>query len=461
MWMIYLAGEMKKSTTKKQDLIQSVVDNLPGLVFRVVNDGKWTFKFASQGAFALLGYAPEELVSATAFRKLIPNEDQKENRRVLSQISKEKPSYEVVYRIRTAPGKIKWVKEEGTGVYSEAGQLVALDGFLVDITDQKTAEIELREENLRLKSSIRNRHGLDKLIGKSMVMKEIYDLIIKAAGTSANIVITGESGTGKELAARAIHNLSSRSKMPFVVVNCSAIPENLLESEFFGYRKGAFSGALTDRRGLLDAVAGGTLFLDEVGEIPLNMQAKLLRALDGDGYTPIGDTEVRTSDFRLIVATNQHLDELVGSGQMREDFYYRINTVCLRMPPLRERKDDILMLSDYFLEKFSDPGKDPKLPENAKSTLINYSWPGNVRELQNVISRFLTINKIELAGKMVSRKRDKKDSRKGLVGGIEKLEKQAILDALKRNNWHIGKSAADLGFSRRTMQRRMIKYDLR
>ena len=145
--------------------------------------------------------------------------------------------------------------------------------------------------------------------------------------------------------------------MPFVVVNCSAIPENLLESEFFGYRKGAFSGALTDRKGLLDVAGGGTLFLDEVGEIPLQMQAKLLRALDGDGYTPIGDTNVRTSEFRLIVATNQDLDELVGTGRMRDDFYYRINAVCLRMPPLRERKDDILMLAEYFLKKFSSAGE--------------------------------------------------------------------------------------------------------
>ena len=147
---------------------------------------------------------------------MIPKKDQKENKRVLSKISMEKPHYEVIYRVRTAPGKIKWVKEEGTGVFSNDGELIALDGFLVDITKQKTAKLELREENLRLKSSIRDRHGLDKLIGKSMVMKEVYDLILKAAGTNATIVITGESGTGKELAARAIHKMSGRSKMPFV-----------------------------------------------------------------------------------------------------------------------------------------------------------------------------------------------------------------------------------------------------
>lgn len=452
---------MKKSTKEKQDLITSVVDNLPGLVFRVMNDGEWTFKFASRGAQALLGYSPEELVSATTFRKMIPEIEQENNERVLSQVSQEKPHYEVVYRIRKASGKIKWVKEEGTGVFSDTGELVALDGFLFDITDQKNAEIELREENIRLKSSIRDRHGLDKLIGKSMVMKDVYDLIIKAAGTNATIVITGESGTGKELAARAIHNLSSRSKMPFVVVNCSAIPENLLESEFFGYRRGAFTGAVSDREGLLDAAGGGTLFLDEVGEIPQLMQTKLLRALDGDGYTPIGDTRVRKSEFRLIAATNQDLEELVGNGRMREDFYYRINAVGLRMPPLRERRDDISMLADYFLERFTDSDVKPELSEKEKSKLISYTWPGNVRELQNVISRYLTINKIELQSKAASPVVDKKDSQAGLTDDMKKLEKQAILEALKRNHWHIGNSAADLGFSRRTMQRRMVKYDLR
>ena len=450
-----------KKTHLKKQLLNNVLDNLPGLVFRIINDGDWTFEYASRGSMALLGYAPDELINAKTLRNMIPQEDQALNQKVLSKITQKNPHYIAVYRVRTASGHTKWVKEEGTGVFSTDGRLMALDAFLMDITDQKMTEERLREENTRLRSNIKDKHRLDNLIGKSLAMRELFDMILKAASTRATVVVTGESGTGKELAARAIHNLSDRSEHSFVVVNCGAVPENLLESEFFGYRRGAFTGALTDRKGLLDAARGGTLFLDEVGEIPLHMQAKLLRALDGDGYTPIGDTNVRTSEFRLIVATHQDLDELVETGRMREDFYYRINAVCLRMPPLRERKDDILMLAEYFLKKFSDLEANPKLPENAKSTLINYSWPGNVRELQNVISRFLTINKIELASKAVSQKGDKKDSRAGLVGGIEKLEKQAIIEALKRNNWHIGKSAADLGFSRRTMQRRMVKYGLR
>ena len=251
---------MKQPPIKTEKLIRSVLDNLPGLVFRVINDGEWTFEFASQGALDLLGYAPEKLISTKAFSHMIPKKDREKNKRILSKISAESPHYEVTYRVRTAPGDIKWVKEEGTGVFSKDGKLVALDGFLMDITRQKTAELELREENLRLKTSMHHKHGLDRLVGKSMVMRNVYDLIIKASGTIATIVITGESGTGKELAARAIHNMSKRGKMPFVVVNISAVPENLLESEFFGYRKGAFSGAIADRMGLLDAAKGGTLF---------------------------------------------------------------------------------------------------------------------------------------------------------------------------------------------------------
>lgn len=457
----------KKSLSKKQ-LANDVLDNLPGLVFRTINDGEWTFEYASRGAGALLGYAPEELINAKTLRNMIPKEDQALNRKVLSKVTKKTPHYKAVYRIRTSSGHTKWVQEEGTGIFSGKGRLVALDAFLMDITDQKMMEEKLRKENTRLRSNIQDRHRLDKFIGKSLAMKELYDLIMRAADSPATIVVVGESGTGKELAARAIHNLSDRSEKPFVVVNCGAIPENLIESEFFGYRKGAFSGALSDRQGLLEAAKGGTLFLDEVGEIPLNLQIKLLRALDGDGFTRVGDTTVRHSDFRLIAATHRDLEDLVRSGSMREDFYYRINAVRLRIPPLRERKDDILMLADHFIGKYAKPGDQPRLSAQAQSMLRNYSWPGNVRELQNVVYRYLVLGKIELTGEVLSKDTVSTRTTEGagskesdLTAGIEQLEKKMILDTLKRHKWHIGKSAQHLGFSRRTMQRRMKKYNLK
>jgi PAS domain S-box-containing protein len=458
----------KEKTQLKKQLLNDVLDNLPGVVFRTINDGEWTFEYASRGSVALLGYAPDELINVKTLRNMIPEEDQIQNRRILSKISQKNPQYKAVYRVRTASGKTKWVKEEGTGVFSADGRLEALDAFLIDVTDQKMTEEKLREENIRLRSNIKDHHRLDNLIGKSLAMRELYDLILKAAGTRATVVVTGESGTGKELAARAIHNLSDRSEYPFIVVNCGAVSPNLIESEFFGYRKGAFSGALSDREGLLDAAGSGTLFLDEVGEIPLNLQIKLLRALDGGGYTRVGGTTVRHSDFRLIAATHQHLEDLVRSGRMREDFYYRINAVRLRMPPLRERKDDILMLAEYFIEKYAHQETRPQLSTREERMLLNYSWPGNVRELQNVVYRYLTLGTLELTGEVLSKETPEWRSTKSeegedgsLAAGIEQLEKKTILDTLERHKWHIGKSAAALGYSRRTMQRRMNKYNLR
>lgn len=446
-------------------LLDEILDNLPGLVFRTLNDGRWTFAYASRGARSLLGYAPEELVNVRQLRSMIPRADQAMNRKVLAGLTPRQPHYKVVYRLRTATGETKWVREEGTGIFAQNGALVALDAFLMDISDQKQTEEQLRRENMRLRSNIRDHHRLDNLIGKSLAMRELYERISKAAATRATVVVTGESGTGKELAARAIHNLSARSTHPFVVVNCGAVAANLMESEFFGYRKGAFSGALNDRKGLLDAAQGGTLFLDEVGEIPISLQIKLLRVLDGGGYTPVGDTGVRHSDFRLITAANRQLEELVRAGCMREDFYYRINAIRIRMPSLRERRDDILMLADYFVDKYAHGRPRPTLSGRARQMLLNYSWPGNVRELQNVIYRFLTLGTIELTGNIFTKSAPAAESDgkagAGQAAGVAAAEKSMILEALQRCKWHIGRAAAELGFSRRTMQRRMKKYNLR
>jgi PAS domain S-box-containing protein len=450
-------------------LLNNVLDNLPALVFRAINnDNKWTFAYASEGSKALLGYAPEELIDLKTFEKMIPKEDHEQNTLILEKITPLHPHYKIVYRIRTIADQIKWVQEEGTGAFSNTGSLEYLDGFLMDITDQKLKEEHLLKENIRLRTNIHEQHRLDNLIGKGMAMQALYDLILKAAKSPATVVITGESGTGKELASRAIHNLCDQNEKPFVVVNCGAIADSLFESEFFGYRKGAFSGALTDRQGFMDVAKGGTLFLDEIGEIPLILQVKLLRALDGNGYIPVGSTSVRHSDFRLIVATNRDLEELVRSGYMREDFYYRINGIRIRMPPLRERKDDILMLAEYFINKYSGTKPPPWFSEQDQSVLLKYNWPGNVRELQNVIHRFLINNTIELTGSILSKNRpskinstNEKSGTFGLGEEINQKKKEMILEVLNCNKWHIRKSSEALGISLRTMQRRMNQYNLK
>lgn len=456
-----------------------VLDNLPGLVFRIINDGDWTFAYANQGASELLGYTPGELIDIKKFRMMIPAEDQSMNRKIMANISPESPHYTMVYKLRSATGEMKWVREEATVFFTDNGEMVHVDGFLMDITDQKEREEALLVENSALRSKIKKIHWLDKLIGKSIAMQELFDLIIKAASSQATVVITGESGTGKELTARAIHNLGNRREKPFVVVNCGAIAENLIESEFFGYKKGAFTGAVSNRKGFFDAADGGTLFLDEIGEISLELQIKLLRVLDGDGYTPVGDTVVKHSNFRLVAATNRDLEDLVRSGQMREDFYYRINAIRLRTPPLRERKEDVILLAEYFLDKYAEDEKQVNLSQENKKILQLHSWPGNVRELQNVIHRFLIHGTINVSESIVKQRTEPvphpeddiihppgalsrpMNSPPITVSDMDQMEKMMIYKSLEKNRWHIGNTALDLGLSRRTMYRRMKKFNLK
>lgn len=232
-----------------------------------------------------------------------------------------------------------------------------------------------------------------KIIGQSKPIKEIYKLIGKVAASDVPVLITGESGTGKELIAKSIHQASDRNKMPFVAVNCAAIPKDLLESELFGYRKGAFTGADESRAGYFEAAHKGTLFLDEIGDMPLSLQSKLLRALQEKEIQRLGSTETKSVDVRIISATNQDPKQLVSQKKFREDLYFRLNVVPFRVPPLRERSEDIEILIRYFIEKFKNEFSLPakSMSDDAIEYLVNYSWPGNVRELENVIKRAMVV----------------------------------------------------------------------
>ena len=286
--------------------------------------------------------------------------------------------------------------------------------------------------------------------------------------------------------AKAIHRLSNRSQNSFVPVNCAAIPENLIESEFFGYKKGAFTGANSDKQGYLDMANGGTLFLDEVGELGLNIQAKLLRAIEGGGYSPVGSNIVKHSDFRIIAATNKNLMEYTKKGLMREDFFYRIHIIPIQLPPLRQRKEDIPLLVEHFI-RLNSPGKKiVSVPGNVLETLQKYDWPGNVRELHNVIQRYLMVNKIEFLAPLKKPPSEMKNDEqvsfndmrndhefheeaentekspiiKDLSDYTEKSEKAAILEALNQNRWNKGKTAEILNISRKTLHRKMQRFGL-
>ena len=332
---------------------------------------------------------------------------------------------------------------------------------------QEDAEY-LRKENIKLRSCIKERYRFGNIVGKSAPMQEIYELIMKAAGSDANVIILGESGTGKELVARAVHDMSAIADMPFVPVNCGAIPENLAESEFFGHSKGAFTGAHIDKTGYFQIADGGTLFLDEVGELGLNIQVKFLRALESGEYVPIGDTRFRKSKFRVISATNRDFTEMVYKGTVREDFYYRISVIPIIMPPLREKKEDIPLLIEHFLRLYGKGKRSPIIPGRIMEVLYNHDWPGNVRELQSVIQRYLAVGNFDflktngtfMKVTEIPIHTDIMENGGDLRSAIKTFEKRYILNALKQNRWHRGKVAADLGIDPKTLYTKMRKIGL-
>jgi transcriptional regulator with PAS, ATPase and Fis domain len=268
------------------------------------------------------------------------------------------------------------------------------------------------------------------------------------------------------LVANAVHRMSNRKENRIVPVNCGAISEHLLESEFFGYKKGAFTGANADKQGFLDFANEGTLFLDELGELNLNIQAKLLRAIDGGGYTPVGSTVVKNADFRIIAATNRDLQKHVIKGLMREDFFYRIHVIPIHLPPLRERKEDIPLLIDHFLKANNYKKKVPAITGKTLEQLLNYSWPGNVRELENTLHRFVTIGKLDFLGEPMSYQISRKDlvleaikkETLGLQEATAHFEKMYIHNVLEQNKWHRKNVASILKISRRTLYDKMKNY---
>lgn len=255
----------------------------------------------------------------------------------------------------------------------------------------------LLRENTLFKKDMRTRYGFSNIIGGSRKMKDVYGLITSVAATKTNIFLTGESGTGKELVARAIHSESPRKERPFVTINCGAIPENLVESELFGYMRGAFTGAVGDKAGLAEMADGGTLFLDEITELPLNLQVKLLRFIQEKSLRRIGGTADIPVDIRVIAATNKDIAEEVKGGRFREDLFYRLNVIHIEIPPLRERKEDIARLARYFLQKYNrELGRDIKgISGEAMALLTDYDYPGNVRELENAIERAVALEQKE------------------------------------------------------------------
>jgi len=335
-----------------------------------------------------------------------------------------------------------------------------------DLSIQRAIENEkmaLQKENRVLKISLEERYKFGDIIGRSPAMKKVYELVSQAASSDFHVIITGESGTGKELVARTIYKLSRRKNRAFVAVNCSAITESLFEREFFGHKKGSFTGADRQQPGFFDEAHEGTLFLDELGELKPSMQVKLLRVLENGEYFPVGETKAKKADARIISATNQDLFTLVRQGNFREDLFYRVQVIDIELPPLRERREDIPLLVEFFLSRFPSTGKKPPLTGKILDTLSHYQWPGNVRELQNTIQRFLVTNQITLPGGrsiMAVEEDETLNLEEGLKGSLEDLECRLIQKSLRQTLWNRGKAADLLKISRWTLQRKMLRYGL-
>jgi two-component system response regulator HydG len=340
------------------------------------------------------------------------------------------------------------------------------DEFLHRV-DKALEEKGLRRENENLRRQVRERYSLPGIIGHSKEMQQALDLVMRVAPTDATILIQGESGTGKEVIAKAIHHTSPRTQLPFVAVNCGALPEPLLESEIFGHVKGAFTGATAHKKGLFEEAHGGTFFLDEIGDMPLSLQVKFLRVLQEGEIRRVGSNQATSVDVRVLAATNRDLGQLMQQGQFREDLYYRLNVIPLALPPLRERREDIPALAEHFLRRFGDKQHRPlSLTANAVERLLRYPWPGNVRELENAMERTAILARNDLIGPDELPPHIASGTPLGPAPVLPReqtlaeVEKSHILQTLERCGWNHSQAAEALGIGRTSLWRKLKEYQI-
>lgn len=368
--------------------------------------------------------------------------------------------------IEQATSKIKYVDDQDREHFLELVELVAQEIVTLHL------EITTRENRIKeLNKELGSRYKYDNMIGKSKPMQNLYSLLDKIRGADSTVLVQGENGTGKELIAKAIHYNSNRKDKAFVIQNCSAFNDNLLESELFGHVKGSFTGAVRDKKGLFEIADKGTFFLDEIGDTSPTMQVKLLRVLQEGTFIPVGALEPRRVDVRIIAATNKTLKDMVEQGTFREDLYYRLNVINIGVPPLRERKEDIPLLAEFFLNKAQNGSMKKALTKRALEKLYDYAWPGNVRELQNEMERVnvLSSHETKITADMLSPKIIEA-SEKGKVQGarvhgklkdaLEELEREMIKEGLRRTGWNKSKLAKELGISRAGLIMKVEKYGL-
>lgn len=390
---------------------------------------------------------------------------------ILKEIKK--MEYQPLVIVITAVRSIKTAVEAmKLGAYDYITKPFDIDEVRI-VVEKANTTLKLHEELHFLRKEVTGKYSFHSLIGKSKPMEDVFSTIMKVADSSATVLITGESGTGKELVARAIHFQGERKKGPFIPVHCASIPENLLESELFGYEKGAFTGANRNKPGRFSLAEGGTLFLDEIGEMPFSLQSKLLRVLEEKEFMPVGGTRSKKVNVRIIAATLRNLETMVEEGTFREDLYYRLNVVPIHLPPLRERKEDIPLLTTHFLQKYCREMHYPmkKVSPQAMEIFLNYTWPGNVRELENTIERIIVLypgakeilpNHVPENMRLnnVNSKKKAGEDLPTLKEAISNLEKEMIIEALKRSKGVQARAAKLLGTTRRILRYKIEKLGI-
>lgn len=432
-----------------------------------VNEGLDSkFIRANKTAMKALGITPEQ-VEGMYGKSFIPDTPDAQRRLndAFEAIGKGTDTSGVVLELRRRDnGKPLWIKwwsrPDPSGAYTRT--------MFIDITEQVLMEQEkarLEAQNVYLQEEIKGSHNFEELIGSSTSLKKVLKHVERVAPTDSTVLITGETGTGKELIARATHNLSPRKNKPLVKVNCAAIPVGLIESELFGHEKGAFTGALTKKMGRFELADKGTIFLDEIGELPLDLQSKLLRVLQEGEFERVGGMQTFKVNVRVIAATNRNLEQLSKTGQYRPDLYYRLNVFPIHLPPLREREDDIPLLVQYFIQKCAaNLGKRiDRIPERMVRMLKRYQWPGNIRELEHVIERAVILSEgPELASiDWLSQSDHTTGTGKALT--LEEMERQHIIDILEQTNWRVSGergAATILGLKPTTLEARMKKLGI-
>jgi PAS domain S-box-containing protein len=465
---------MERSLLESEQKFRQFAENIRD-VFWMIDLKERRFLYVSPAFEAIFGRTPEALYANVAgWIQCIHPEDR--SWAAKSYLGEAGENFDIVYRIDRGEDSIGWIHDRGYPIHDESGKPYRLVGVAEDVTGIKRSEEALRASERRLAEALKNtqdrviqledqvrdRTKLERMVGKSGIMQDIYRRVRLGAQSDVTVLVTGESGTGKELVASAIHSLSARRHKPFVAVNCTAIPEALLESEIFGHVKGAFTGATRDRHGLLQAAEGGTLFLDEIGDMRPALQAKLLRVLQERAYRPVGDEREAHCDVRIVAATNRDLQAAVASGDMREDFYYRIRVFQIAMPALRDRKEDIPLLIGHFIEELGQQtGKKVRgVSTEAMRALLGYSWPGNVRELRNAMEHgFVTTQGDHLSeADLPPEIRNAAPEKASELNAEGMMERRRLEDALRRSGGNRTEAARLLGISRVTLWKRLQKY---